>query len=142
MNAFRQFAFVCMMFFTLNAHGQQPAPPDPKLEAMFRDYLDSWATTDKAKRIAKLEKLWTPTALHESPFARSVGMQAISDEIDGFQKMFPHAIVKFGDAKRTGKNVLVTFELRKSDNSVVATGWDYFELDDSGKIVKVIGFVN
>lgn len=128
---------------SLNASAQQPpaAAEDPKVQALLSDYLNSWLTPDKAARVAKLEKIWTPGALHESPFARSVGLAAINDEIEGFHKMFPGAKVKFGTPKRTGHFLLVSFELHKADGSLVVAGYDYFELDEAGKIVRVIGFV-
>lgn len=126
----------------LNASAQAPAAaPDPQVQTLLSAYLDSWLTPGKAARLAKLERIWAPGALHESPFARSVGIAAINDEIEGFQKMFPGASVKFGEPKRTGRFLLVAFELRKADGSVAATGYDYFELDESGRIVRVIGFV-
>lgn len=136
---------LCALALTLslNAFAQQPpaAAEDPKVQALLSAYLDSWITPDKAARTAKLEKIWTANALHESPFARSVGIAAINDEIEGFQKMFPNAKVRFGVPKRTGRFLLVTFELLKADGSLVVAGHDYFELDEAGKIVRVIGFV-
>lgn len=126
---------------SLNAFAQPPAPHDAQIQTLLSAYLDSWLTPDKAARVAKLEKIWAPGAMHESPFARSVGIAAINDEIEGFQKMFPNASVKFGEPKRTGRYLLVTFELRKADGSIAAAGHDYIELDDAGKIVRVIGFI-
>lgn len=114
---------------------------DINVQLILDNYIKTWAMVDSVTRLQALEKIWVKKGIHESPFSHSQGIEAINAEIDGFLKMFPNAIVRLSDIKRTNNKVVCKFVLQNAQGEELMSGVDYFELNDAGKIIKVIGFV-
>jgi hypothetical protein len=110
-------------------------------EHLLAQYTRSWSLEDSTQRLAILETIWTDDGVHESPYGRSDGIAAINQEIEGFLKMFPGATVTLADIKQTGNHIVCTFVLKNPDGGVVMTGTDYFEFNEAGRLLKVVGFV-
>lgn len=141
MNLVLKFLLVGFLGFATIAQANTAKDVAVDTESLLANYIASWSMTDSAQRLSTLKTIWTEDGVHESPYGRSEGIAAINLEIEGFLKMFPGATVTFEDIKQTGHQIVCTFILKNPDGSVVMTGTDYFEFNEEGKLLKVVGFV-
>jgi len=111
------------------------------VDIFLENYLLSWATKDEKKRLMLLNSIWVENGEHQSPFGHSEGVDSISQEIAGFLQSNPDVTVEFKNVKKTGNNVVCDFVVKKPDGTVWIRGVDYFELNDAGKLLKVVGFI-
>lgn len=135
--------FFILLITPLAAYGEtRDKSAGYNVDSILESYINTWAMTDPQARRIALEEIWIKKGIHESPFSYSHGIEAINKEIDGFLKMFPNAVVRFNDVKRTNNKLVCAFVLQNANGEPLMTGVDYFELTDEGKIIKVIGFVD
>ena len=110
-------------------------------QQLVADYLGAWSETNTDKRQEQLAQLFVEGGVHQSPASHSIGLDAISDEIAGFQQRFPGASVTSSNLMVTGNQIVFDFALVDGQGQPIATGVDYVLLDEvSGKIRKVVGF--
>lgn len=137
--------FILCLLVAISAYSSlsYAEPEEFKIDTdlLLANYLDTWSTADASTRLKKLEKIWTENGVHQNPYGTSVGITAISKEIEGFLKTFPDTTIRFEDIKRTGNNIVCTFKVANSKKETVIQGIDYFEFTDKGKLVKVLGFI-
>ena len=141
MNLALKFLFSCFLCLATIVQASTTNDTRVDTDAVLANYIASWSMTDAAQRLSALKTIWTEDGVHESPYGRSEGITAINQEIEGFLKMFPGARVTLEDIKQTGNQIVCTFTLKNTDGAVVMTGTDYFEFTETGKLVKVVGFV-
>lgn len=142
MKAITQLLLLLTLTLSITATAQTtPAANELDTDQLLQHYLDTWSTTDPDARLAKLNALWVEDGFHKNPFGHSQGIKAIDQEIAGFLTNYPGAVARFDNIKRTGNHIVCTFTVVNAEGDIIFSGVDYVEISDTGRIVKVIGFM-
>ncbi|MDX1383289.1 MAG: nuclear transport factor 2 family protein [Thermoanaerobaculia bacterium] len=105
-------------------------------------YAAAWAEPDEGKRRALLEKGWAENGVYADPTAYVEGREALVSHIAGFLSQMGTARLE----RSSGVDVhhgMIRFAWRivaADGSTVVAEGFDYGELDDDGRLRKIVGF--
>jgi hypothetical protein len=118
-------------------------------------YLAGWNETDRERRLAVLERVWstggrlivvervwaTGGRLTDPPLD-ATGRDEISEMVATLQSQFPgHRFVRVSTIDEHGNHFRFTWDLVAADGSVILNGLDVGELADDGTISRVTGFL-
>jgi len=104
-------------------------------------YTAAWDEPDETKRRALLERAWTDDGIYTDPTAYVEGREALIKHIAGFLNQMGEARLERSSGVEVHHNVL-RFEWRivTPDKTIVATGFDYGELAEDGRLQRIVGF--
>lgn len=111
-------------------------------EQLIDRYCSAWSETDAGKRFAILDEVWADGATYTDPKVHVTGARDLSDSIGLVQQHHPG--VRYGRISTvdTHHRRLARFAWRKTgaDGQTVQQGVDFVEIDDSGRILRIVGF--
>lgn len=103
-------------------------------------YGAAWNEPDPVARAALLEAAWSTHGTYRDPTGRADGRDALVAHIGGFQEAMPgHTIHQESGVDTYGDVFRFAWSMRNADG-VVLEGLDYGELDDDGRITRIVGF--
>lgn len=112
-----------------------------EIDALVAAYCAAWNETDPGAREKLLQQVWADDGVFVDPNTDVVGREALSQAIAGFQKQFPGARIEM--ASRTDRHHdVIRFSWRAvgADGATLIEGIDFGELDDQGRLRKIVGF--
>lgn len=121
--------------------GAQPKPAEAGIDALVAVYCAAWNEIDPEARGKLLQQVWADDGVFVDPTSDVVGREALSQAIAGFQKQFPGARIEM--ASRTDRHHdVIRFSWRAigADGATLIEGIDFGELDDQGRLRKIVGF--
>ena len=106
-------------------------------------YLRTWNSPDPEVRRKLIEDAWSPTATYVDPLMAGDGREAISSMISAAREHFPnHMFSLRGVPDGHGEYVRFSWTLTSPDGVAVGGGTDVATLDETGRIDRVIGFLD
>ena len=104
-------------------------------------YGAAWLEKDEAARQRLLEQAWSEEGIYQDPTAEVSGRDALARHIAGFHARFPDTriVLTSGVAHHHGK-IHFTWKLVTRDGATVSQGRDFGELDNDGRIRRIVGF--
>jgi hypothetical protein len=107
------------------------------------NYLALWNDPDAASRSVRLSDAWIPQARYADPMMTAEGHDEIEAMIAGVREQFPgHDFILRGTPDGHGAFVRFSWSLLHAGKAAVAGGTDVVRLDENGRIVEVIGFLD
>lgn len=107
------------------------------------DYIDLWNESDPRRRLDKLRQGWSPAATYVDPMGAANGLTQMEQLIETVRTQFPrHTFSSRGLPDAHGQYVRFSWSLSAPEGSVVGGGTDVVEVDETGRIVSVIGFLD
>lgn len=111
--------------------------------AIARAYIALWNDADDASRRARLSEGWSADARYIDPVMRGTGHEGIAAMISGARAQFPgHDFTLSGTPDGHGDFVRFSWTLAPEGGAPVAGGTDVVRLDETGRILEVIGFLD
>jgi hypothetical protein len=112
-------------------------------KAVAERYLAFWNEADPARRQALVAEAWTADGRYVDPLMSGEGHDGIAAMIGAARSQFPgHGFSLRGKPDGHGRHVRLSWDLAPAGGSPVAGGTDVATLDDEGRIVAVIGFLD
>lgn len=104
-------------------------------------YCDAWNETDAATRKAILARVWAEAGVYADPTVETVGIDALSDHIDRVLARLPGSRILLTSAVETHHR-FSRFSWSRVDaaGKPMRDGVDFVEVDDAGRITRMIGF--
>jgi hypothetical protein len=89
-----------------------------------------------------LEEAWAEHGVYSDPTAEVHGRQALSDHIAGFRAQMQGAVLSLTSAVDVHhrQHLRFTWKIANPSGETLAAGMDYGELDDEGRLVRIVGF--
>ncbi|MFI6299833.1 nuclear transport factor 2 family protein [Nonomuraea sp. NPDC050790] len=111
------------------------------MENLVKRYLAAWNEADAGARAEAVAELWAEDGAYTDPLAAVTGHEAIAAVIAGAREMFPGMVFTPGEMFETHHNVArFTWHLGAPGAEPIADGFDVAELDEDGRIRRVLGF--
>jgi hypothetical protein len=112
-------------------------------ELVAHSYLNVWNEPDLASRLASLREGWAPDASYADPLMQGTTPEVIATMIEAARGHFPnHSFVLRGRPDGHGRAVRFSWDLVTEGGDRVAGGTDVVKLNQDGKLVEVIGFLD
>ena len=106
-------------------------------------YLATWNSHDPELRRKLIENAWSLAASYVDPLMSGNGREAISTMIAAAREHFPgHIFSLRGAPDGHGEHVRFSWTLTSPDGVAVGGGTDVATLDETGRIDRVIGFLD
>ena len=106
-------------------------------------YLATWNEPDAARRQALIAALWSPNGRYADPMMSGEGHDGIARMIEAARSKLPGLSFNArGQADGYGPFVRFSWSLGPAGGAPVAGGTDVARLDDAGRVVEVIGFLD
>ena len=106
-------------------------------------YLATWNEPDAARRLALVAALWSPHGRYADPLMQGQGHDGIARMIEAARTQFPGLRFDARGATDThGPFARFSWTLGPAGGAPVAAGTDVVRLDDDGRVVEVIGFLD
>lgn len=107
-------------------------------------YIDTWNETDADVRRERVTALWSADGSYVDPMAEARGRDEIAALIGGVQEQFPtFAFRLVGDVDGHHQQARFRWELGPVDAAEApVAGFDVVTVDDDGRIVDVLGFLD
>ena len=102
--------------------------------------LSVWNTTDAAKKAALAESALEHNAHFADPNHNIIGRNAFLNMVEEVQSQIPGAVYSRASEIGVQNNFCRYHWEIHSNNKLLISGFDMTEVNDAGKIVKVIGF--
>jgi SnoaL-like domain len=104
-------------------------------------YVAAWDEKDVGARDRLLESCWANDGVYVDPTARAEGREGLSRHIAGFHERFPGYRIDVTTAPdQHGPHLRFGWAMKRPDGSVELEGMDYAEVDDGGRISRIVGF--
>ncbi len=106
-------------------------------------YLATWNEPDNARRRSLVAALWSPDGRYADPMMSGEGHDGIAHMIAAARTQFP-GLVFTARGKPDGHGPFARFSwsLGPAGGAAVAGGTDVARLDEAGRVVEVIGFLD
>ncbi len=112
-------------------------------ETIANTYIDLWNETDEAQRQAMLRRSWSAEVAYRDPLMHAKGRTELSGLVAGIQAQFPEfRFRRAGASDSSGDCVRFSWEMGPEGGEAPIAGTDVIELDHSGAIARVIGFLD
>lgn len=112
------------------------------LTTVIDTYFKIWNETDAGARARLIPEAWSKDCSYVDPLQEAAGPEGISTMVDGVHAQFPgHRFRQVDGIDAHHDTVRFTWELVGAEGNVVVKGLDVAELDPSGRLRKVIGFL-
>ena len=106
-------------------------------------YLAAWNEPDAARRQALVAALWAPQGRYADPLMSGQGHEGIARMMATARTQFPGLrFTPRGQADGHGPFARFSWSLGPAGGAAVAAGTDVVRLDDDGRLVEVIGFLD
>jgi hypothetical protein len=106
-------------------------------------YLAIWNEPEPQLRRALIEARWSPDGLYVDPLMRAEGRDGIATMIGSALARFPgHGFSLQGEPDGHGRHIRFSWTLAPFDGAAIAAGTDIAMLDDQGRFVDVVGFLD
>jgi hypothetical protein len=106
-------------------------------------YLATWNEADDARRQSLVAALWSPQGRYADPLMSGEGHDGIARMIASARTQFPGLVFTArGQADGHGPFARFSWSLGPAGGAPVAGGTDVARLDDAGRVVEVIGFLD
>ena len=120
---------------------KEPAMTTPL--AIADRYLATWNEPDAARRRALVAALWSPQGRYADPLMSGEGHDGLADMIEAARAQFPCLVfTPRGAPDGHGPFARFSWSLGPAGGAAVAGGTDVARLDDAGRVVEVIGFLD
>lgn len=106
-------------------------------------YLATWNEADATRRQALIAELWSPQGRYADPMMSGQGHDGIVRMIEAARAQFPG--LRFsarGEPDGHGPFARFSWSLGPAGGAPVAGGTDVARLDEHGRVVEVIGFLD
>lgn len=103
-------------------------------------YEKIWKETDSEARIKLINSIWLEESTYEDPTISIQGTTAFNAMVDGFYNHFPGATLVSSSLLAKDNFYTWSWEIFDSNNKRLVVGRDFVEINENGKILKVIGF--
>ena len=104
-------------------------------------YGAAWLEEDAARRLALLEFCWSDYGIYQDPTADVTGRDALCGHIGACQAERPDLkVILTSGADAHHRKVRFTWKLVDTDGNQLRDGVDFGELDEYGRLAKIIGF--
>ena len=104
-------------------------------------YAAAWDETDAHARGLLLEECWATDGVYVDPTARAEGRDALSRHIAGFHAQRPgYRIAVTTSPDGHGPHLRFGWAMKRPDGSVELEGMDYAEVDNAGRLTRIVGF--
>ena len=111
--------------------------------AIAERYLATWNEPDAGRRQALVAGLWNPQGRYADPMMSGQGHDGIARMIEGARAQFPGLVfTPRGAPDGHGPFARFSWSLGPAGGAPVAGGTDVARLDDQGRVVEVIGFLD
>ena len=111
--------------------------------AIAERYLASWNEPDAARRQSLVAALWSPQGRYADPMMSGQGHDGIARMIEAARAQFPGMrFAPHGEPDGHGPFARFSWTLGPAGGAPVAGGTDVARLDDDGRVVEVIGFLD
>jgi hypothetical protein len=111
--------------------------------AVAERYLATWNEADDTRREALVAALWSPQGRYADPLMSGQGHDGIARMIAAARTQFPGLVFTArGQADGHGPFARFSWSLGPAGGAPVAGGTDVARLDDAGRVVEVIGFLD
>ena len=111
--------------------------------AVAERYLATWNEADDTRREALVAALWSPQGRYADPLMSGQGHDGIARMIAAARTQFPGLVFTArGQADGHGPFARFSWSLGPAGGVPVAGGTDVARLDDAGRVVEVIGFLD
>ncbi|MEM1245913.1 MAG: nuclear transport factor 2 family protein [Acidobacteriota bacterium] len=129
---------VLSLFLALSPAAAQTSGPEEAVAL----YGAAWAEADPAKRRALLEKAWAEDGVYTDPSAEVKGRDALHEHIGAFldQGTGASLVLTSKVDSHHGHRLRFSWSMVSKDGQTVATGIDYGEVDDDGRLRLIVGF--
>ena len=115
----------------------------PTPRAIADRYLATWNEPDAAKRQSLVAVLWNPLGRYADPMMAGQGHAGIAAMIEGARAQFPGLVfTPRGEPDGHGAFARFSWALGPAGGVAVAGGTDVARLDEEGRVVEVIGFLD
>ena len=106
-------------------------------------YLATWNEADAARRQALIAALWSPQGRYADPLMSGQGHDGIAHMIETARTQFPGLVfTPRGEPDGHGAFARFSWSLGPAGGAAVAGGTDVARLDEEGRVVEVIGFLD
>lgn len=104
-------------------------------------YFAAWNETDAGKRKAMLAPIWAAGGVYADPTAETVGIEALSDHIDGVLARLPGSrIVLRGSVETHHRFSRFSWSRVDAAGKPMRDGVDFVEVGADGRFTRMIGF--
>ena len=103
-------------------------------------YEKIWDETNSETRMKLIKTIWLEESTYEDPTISIKGSTAFNTMVDGFYKTFPGATLVGGPILAKDNFYTWSWKIFDANKKLIVAGRDVAELNDKGKILKVIGF--
>ena len=106
-------------------------------------YLATWNESDAVRRQALIAELWSPRGRYADPMMSGEGHDGIARMIEAARAQFPG--LRFsarGEPDGHGPFARFSWSLGPAGGAPVAGGTDVARLDEHGRVIEVIGFLD
>jgi SnoaL-like protein len=104
-------------------------------------YAAAWGELDAEARGRLLQECWAPEGVYVDPTTRAEGREGLSAYIAGFHERMPgYRIDLTTSADGHGPHLRFGWAMKRPDGSVELEGMDYAEVDDAGRLTRIVGF--
>ena len=111
--------------------------------AIAERYLATWNEADDTRRAALVAALWSPQGRYADPLMSGDGHAGIARMIATARTQFPGLVFTArGQADGHGPFARFSWSLGPAGGAPVAGGTDVARLDEAGRVVEVIGFLD
>ncbi len=132
---------IALCAVTLSPGAKAESPEQDALQETVRIYCDAWGEEEPSRRAALLERSWAQTGSYIDPLAQVQGRNELSDHIGKFQKDFPKArIVVSSKVDPHHGRFRFSWKMVVADGSTALEGIDFGEIDNAGRIARIVGF--
>lgn len=107
------------------------------------DYIDIWNELDAEQRRVMLQRGWNRAATYVDPLGAAEGLVQVEQLIGSVQTSFPgHLFTLRGKPDGHGNHARFSWTLSDGGGSPIAGGTDVVLVEDAGRIVSVVGFLD
>ncbi|RYX83555.1 nuclear transport factor 2 family protein [bacterium] len=112
-------------------------------ERIADNYLAAWNETDASKRSELVANLWTSDGTYLDPLMQGQGVSQIAHLIGAAQQQFAGLqFTRAGQAEQVGDHVRFSWHLSPAGGQPVAGGTDFCQLNETGLLQSVTGFID
>ena len=114
-----------------------------EIEALIRDYCAAWSERDATRRGEMLDRVWAVEGSYTDPTARVEGRAQLMAHIGVvLTDFFPPGarIVAVSPVDRHHDVFRFRWQAVQADGAVLLEGLDFGEIDESGRIRRIVGF--
>jgi hypothetical protein len=116
---------------------------DSSSSDLIANYLAAWNEADPDARRSLIQRHWTDVPVYVDPMTEAQGAEAISATIGAVHDQFPGFVfTPVGDVDAHHNQARFHWGLGPAGAEPIVIGFDVVVTDDSGRIDRVLGFLD